>query len=192
MIDSLFRLKGFSSLRRGLSLIETAVVILVVAILMGLSLSLVRHFALLSTTKSEAKKLADSLVFIRNAAIKSNTIIYFEFDLDEESYRAYRVEGSEEDLKEKILLKPVELSSSHSLIAISSATGSRNTEGKIKLSFLPSGLAEEVAIYMGPREERDTQATIIYNRYQGKASVHKGEKEHRLEDPTWEELDLID
>ena len=159
---------------------------------MGLSLSLVRHFALLSTTKSEAKKLANSLVFVRNTAMKSNTIIHFEFDLDKEIYRAYRLDRSSQELKEKIFLKPVELPASHSLIAIASAMGNRSTEGKIKLRFLPSGLAEELVIYMGPDAENSIEATIIYSRYQGKALVHQGEVEHRLEDPTWEELDLLE
>ena len=164
---------------------------MIISILMGLSLSLVRHFALLSTTKSEAKKLADSLVFARNTAMKSNTIIHFEFDLDKNSYRAYRLDRSSQELQEKTFLKPVQLSASHSLIALASAMGNRITEGKIKLRFLPSGLAEELVIYMGSDKEAKIEATIIYSRYQGKTWVHKGEVEHRLEDPNWEELDLL-
>lgn len=171
---------------------ESAVVILILAILMGLSLSLVRHFAFLSTTKSEAKKLADSLVFVRNSAMKSNTLIYFEFDLDKELYRAYHLVASSQELKEKIFLKPVHLSASHSLIAIGSALGNRSSEGIIKLRFLPSGLGDELVIYMGPSDRRSVEATIIYSRYQGKARVYKGEKEHRLEDPAWEELDILE
>ncbi len=176
---------------RGLSLIEMAVVLLVISILMGVSLSLVSNLALFSTSKGEANKIADSLVFARNASMKSNTILHFEFDLDKERYRAYTLDRTSEELKEDVLLEQVKLPASHSLLAIRSAVGNEIKEGKVTLRFLPSGLAEEIVIYMGPKKG-NIEATIIYSRYKGKATVHKNRIEHQLEDDSWEETKLLD
>ena len=129
--------------------------------------------------------------FVRNTAMKSNSITYFEIDLDKEKYRAYRLDRDKPGAPEKDFLNSVQLPESHSILAIASATGSRSEEGIIRLRFLPSGIGEEVAIYMGPKGETP-KATIIYSRYGGKAKVHAGEVEHRLEDPTWEELDILE
>ncbi len=181
-------------------MVEMALVILVIGLLMGISLSLVQSLALLRTSKGEAKKLAASLMQAKNAAVKSKQAVYFEINLDEESYRAYRIsqrlaasQEKEEEKKtqEKAFIKRTQLSEAHSILYVQPAVGDEITNGLLKLRFLPSGLGEEIAIYLGP-DSGSVEATVIYEKYTGKAFVYTGEKEHRLEQEGWEELDLTE
>ena len=179
--------------QQGLSLVEIAIVILIIGTLMLLSLSLVRNASLFQTAKGEAKKLAEKLVFARNTAMLSNEVVFFEFDLDKESYTAYRlISGGQGSNTKKAFLQTTKLSNSNSLLAIASAMGSKRSEGIVKLYFFPSGLGEEVAIYLGPKDDEEIKATILYSRYGGKAKVYTEEIELNLEDPDWEELDVIE
>ena len=135
--------------------------------------------------------LRDSMVLSRRAAIKSNQTVYFEFDLTEDTYRSYRYDRVEGELKEKELLSKRELSSSNSLVSIAVATGDRITEGKLTIPILPAGVAEELAIYLGP--DPDIRSTVIFSRYGNKAEVKDGEVEHNLENPAWEQdLEAVD
>ena len=182
--------------RKGFTLVELAVVIIVIGILMSIAFSILSSSALFKSSKSEAKKLAAALMLARNAAVKSNTVIYFELNLDEEKYRAYRLQRSEDDengnskMEEKDLIESVDLAASHSILGISTAFGGHIEEGLVKLRFLPSGLGEEAAIYLGPQSQT-AEATVIYKRYEGKATVHPKEVKHELEKPDWQESELV-
>ncbi len=182
-------MKSSFTYRRGLTLVEMAIVILVIGLLMAISLSMVRNFLFLGDVENAAKKFSKRLVFVRNAAIKSNQIIYFEIDLDKESYRAYRLDQDNPEGQEQVLLTKTTLPESHSIHTVSSPTGNRMSEGKVVIPFLPSGLADGMAIYFGPKNET-IEATVIYHRYSGKATIHTKEADFNLEDSTWEELDL--
>lgn len=176
--------------QRGLSLIEMAVVIMVIAMLMSMSLSILSNFkSLMTTSEGAAKKLASALQLARKTAVKSGQTVYFEFDLDEESYRAYRLNRNATETSAKVFLGPVKLSNSYSLQAVASVMGNRNTKDKIKVSFSPNGIGEEIAIYLG-EDGGEVEATVIYSRYSGKATVYTEEIEHDLSDPSWEELDI--
>lgn len=172
-------------LRRGLTLVEMSIVIVVTMITLMVLGSIASNFAFLKSSKDEAEILRDSLVFCRSSAIKSNQTAYVEFDLDEESYRAFRYVRTEGELEEKEFLKKRTLSGFNSIVAVSVATGSRITSGKVRVPFSPEGVAEEMAVYLG--EEGDIKATVIYSRYGQEAVFHKGEVEHNLENPGWKE-----
>ena len=175
------------SLTRGLTMVEIAVVILVIGVVMGLLINMIGQIAALQSTEDEAKSLKTSLIFCRRAAIKSNQAVFMEFNFQDNYYRAYRLErvpGKPKPM-ERILLKKKELSSGNSLVAISFPSGSRVQEGKIKVQFSPEGIAEEMAIYLGPKPE--IKNTVLYSRYGLKVEVKEGEVEHSLFDESWKE-----
>ena len=171
--------------RRGLTLVEMGIVIMVMLVTIMILGSIASNFAFLKTSAGEAEVLRDSLVFCRSAAIKSNQTSYVEFDLDEETYRAFRYVRTKEELEEKVFLKKKQLSGFNSLVAIAVATGARITTGKVTVPFSPEGVAEELAIYIG--EEGNIKATVLYSRYGNEAQIHSGEVEHNLENPGWKE-----
>ncbi len=162
-----------------------AVVILVMGILFGILGSVASNIAFLKSSRDEGVILRDALVFSSRSALKSNQTIYFEIHIDENKYRAYRFDRTGSKPKEEELLAPRSLSASNSIVGIAVSTGARITSGKVTIPFSPSGMGEEVAIYIGPKPQ--ISATVIYSRYGGDAKVEQGEAEHNLENPAWKE-----
>ncbi len=171
--------------RRGLTLVEMSIVIVVIMITLLMLGSIASNFTFLKTSTDEAEILRDSLVFCRSSAIKSNQTSYLEIDLDQESYRAYRFMRTDGKLVEKDFLSKRTLSGFNSLASVAVATGKRITSGKITVPFSPEGVAEELAIYIG--DEGNIKATVIFSRYGQEALVKKGEFEHNLENTGWKE-----
>ncbi len=168
-----------------MTLVEIAIVILVIAILMGVVGSMISSIAFLKTSKDEATLLKDSLIFSKRAAIKSNQVVYFEINLDEDYYRAYRMDRSEGEVKEVDMLTKHSPGGFNSLVAVSPPAGARITSGKLTIPFTPEGLAADMAIYIGPKPE--IRATVLYSRYGNEVKVVNGEAEHNLEMPGWKE-----
>jgi len=176
-----------ATLRQGLTLVEMAIVILVLGILIGVMMSAMGSMSVLKTTEEESAILKDVLISCRDGAIFSNQTVYLEFDLDKRTYEAYRFarkEGEDEPERD-VYINKRELSASNSIIAIIMGAGTRITSGQVTLAFAPEGMAEELVVYMGPGPE--IRNTVIYSKYGGTARVEVGEKEHQLEDPDWSE-----
>lgn len=172
-------------LRRGLTIVELAIVILLVSIILVTLASIASRFSRFKSTEDEGEILRDSLVFARSTAITSNEQIYFEFDLDEETYRGYRKVSTEDGtVEEKDVIKKRSLSSTNSLIAMQVGSANRETRGKLTIRLYPEGTSDELAIYMG--QEPEIKATVLFTRY-GKGSVAQGEQTSALEDPTFRE-----
>lgn len=171
--------------RAGFSLAEILVVITVIGILIAVISSIIGNIAFLQTANDETQLLRDALLFSRSAAIKSNQTVYFEFDLDKNSYQSYRIKRSEGKIERDYLLKKKELAASNSIVAIALASGTRITSGKIGIPFSPEGIAEEMAIYIGT--ESEIKFTLLYSRYGHNVRIAKGEEEHKLTDDNWYE-----
>ncbi|MCE9600119.1 MAG: prepilin-type N-terminal cleavage/methylation domain-containing protein [Spirochaetia bacterium] len=179
--------------RKGLTLIELSVVMFVMSIIIVILGSLYSRFSLFKSTQDEATLLRDSLSFARSAAIRSNEIIYVQFNLDEETYRAFRKQSGEKDeIIEKDLIKVRNLSSGNSIVAIQVGSTMRQNKGKVDLRMYPDGSSEELMILMGPDPE--IKNTVLFSRY-GKAQVldctkgpeamERCEAGPASEDPSW-------
>ena len=206
-------------IHQGFSLIEVAVVILALGLILGLSLSLINSMDLFRSSKSLANTLADSLVTARNAAMQSGKNVYFVFNLDENYYRAYRLELIENEFEEdeeqdkerktpeellegdggalgdleteeKPLIQKVQLPEKQSLQRIISMSGYDQKEGEIKVRFLPNGAGEGLAVYLGPYGE-EARTTITYNPYLGRSKVSKGEVEYILNQEELQNYEVI-
>ncbi|MBI3395197.1 MAG: hypothetical protein HY042_05135 [Spirochaetia bacterium] len=164
---------------------EMVVVIAVIGLLLGVMASIGSNIALLKTSTDEAEILRDSLVFSSRAALKSNQIVYFEININDNSYRAYRMDRSEATAKENELLKPHSLSVFNGIVAVATATGNRISSGKVTVPFSPDGTGEELAIYIGNKPS--ISATVLYSKYGSDARVEKKEVTKTLENPGWKE-----
>lgn len=171
-------------LRRGLTILELSIVVLLVSLILFTLVSITSRFSRFKSTEDEGTILRDSLVFARSTAITSNEPIYFEFNLDEETYRAYRKESKDGELTEKDVIKQRSLSAGNSLIGLQIGSSNRETRGKLTVRLFPEGTSDELAVFMGP--EPEIKATVLFSRY-GKGEVMEGEQTSALEDPAFRE-----
>lgn len=167
-------------LRAGLTLVEQVIVLLVLGVLLVIFIPILSEFTFLQSSEDQAGNLARSLSASRNTAIKANRLVYFEFDLDEDTYNAYTYDRESSELKKEPLIQET----SARLAAIASANGTKITEGKITIKMQPSGVSEEMAIYLGS-DESNIYATMLFSRYTGEARVETGEVLVDLKKPEW-------
>ncbi len=181
------------SIRKGLTIVEMATVILVISVIMGILISIISSLSILNTSEGEAEKLAQALSFARRAAVGSNQPVYFEIDIDSNSYEAYRIDrspsdqapadGEESEVKKNYILNPYKLGTFQSIVKLQLGTGSVREEGKVLVPFSP--YAEDFAVFIG--SGGDVAKTVHYRKYLGKAAVMNGEQPVTLEKPSWRE-----
>ncbi len=179
------RLLKHRSGREGITLVEMVVVMLVIAILTFVLGAALSHVDILRTSNSEAEQLQNAIIMCRKAALQSNEIVYLEFNLDTESYRAYRINRTESEVEESLILKPKNLAAANALIAIVTPSTGRIVSGILKVVIPPSGESEEMAIYLG--DDPLVKQTVLYHKYSGSAEVVKGEAYLEWKNDTWEE-----
>lgn len=164
--------------RAGLTLVETAIVILILGIMIGVVTSLYSAIPNLRSTETEAETLRGYFQSARNTALFTNNTFYIEFDLTENRYRGYLIEraNNRSDEKEKF---DHSLADSNGLLGVSVGLSGKVQEGKITIIFLPDGTAEQVAVYLG--EPPLASKTVILNRYGGSTRIADGEAELDLD-----------
>jgi Tfp pilus assembly protein FimT len=135
--------------------------------------------------RDQASQLGAHLIFCRNAAIKSNRTVFMRIDLGEKKYRAWTLEREGSTIKERALVKETFIN----VAALSAAYGERLRDGAVVVNFLPSGVAEELAVYFG--EGDNISQTLLFSRYTGEMKVVQGEAPLSMEKADWKE-DLED
>jgi prepilin-type N-terminal cleavage/methylation domain-containing protein len=163
----------FLKARRGMTLIELSVVLLVITMVMGILVWMLRSFATLRSTADEAEALSQVYTFARRSAIKSGDTVYLEINLDDESYLVYRIDRSGRRPEKKTILDRRALSSRNSIVAVVSPLGGRINSGTVTLPFLYDGTTEEVSIYLGPDPAVDK--TVHFPRFSAAAIIEEGE-----------------
>lgn len=172
-----------SAFRGGFTLVEMAIVLMVMGVVLAVLTSLISSIPNLRSTETEAETLAGNFQRARNTALFTNSTFYLEFDLDKNSYRGYlmqRINGKVEE-NEKF---DHSLAASNGLVGISVGLSGRVETGKVTVSFLPDGTAEQVAVFLG--EPPLPSKTVILNRYGGNTEIHTGEQPLKL-DKDWSE-----
>ncbi|MCB1172398.1 MAG: GspH/FimT family pseudopilin [Leptospiraceae bacterium] len=182
------RRAGVAECRAGMSLVEMAVVIIVIGLIAVIMMPLTADvFLSLSDTK-KAKQLAVLLDHARNTAISRNADITLEFELssdpdESDAYTGYVMDRESDSAEKKVIF---ERTSIH-LGGIRSVGSPLIDKGKVQLVFLPSGVSEQAWFYVGDREDQP-EAVVVLDRYLGTARV--------FEDPAamqkWQDADLKD
>ncbi|MCB1139620.1 MAG: prepilin-type N-terminal cleavage/methylation domain-containing protein [Leptospiraceae bacterium] len=173
-------------LRQGFTLVEMAIVLLVMGVVLAVITSLISSIPNLKSTETEAETLAGNFQRARNTALFTNSTFYLEFNLDENTYRGYLIERVDGEAREKEKFDH-SLASSNGLVAISVGLSGRVETGKVRITFLPDGSAEQVAVYLG--EPPLASQTVIMNRYGGTTKILKGEEPLQLEKQWSENLE---
>lgn len=174
------RLARRSGLRAGLTLAEQIIVILIIGVLLAIFAPIVTEFSFLQTSGDQASNLGRALAASRAKSIKSNEMIYFEFNLDEKQYRSYSYERQDGELEESVHIEKTDAR----IAAVAAGNGKRVVEGKFTVRFLPSGVGEELSVYLGP-SDLEIESTLVFSRYGGEFHTEPGEYEPELEKPQW-------
>ena len=176
--------------RKGLSLVEMALVILILGILMSITIPLIQYSSIFKSSENEAKKLANLLGFSKNAAMKSNEGIQIDIDLKNQKYAGFRLERTNEKVERKEIIPTVQLNNNYSIIGVRLGNNDLVREDSISIRLTPDGQSDEICIYMGPKSGK-IEWTIYLSRYSSKAVMEKGEVIHLLEDPNWDASNTI-
>lgn len=174
--------------RKAMTLVETVVVIGVMVAIIAILASAFSSLPVFQSTEDEAEILQSNLYFARKSALKSNRVVYLELNIEEDSYRMYRIDRTDEGIEEKELGKERELSFTHSIVSIQIGANEPLTEGKISIPFQPDGTSEQVCIYLGPNPE--ITRTVLNPKYGSRIQILEGEQFFELESD-WE-ADLED
>lgn len=162
-------------LRRGFTLVELSIVMLVMGMMTIILISMARSFSMLRTSQEEAQTLAQIYTFARRAAIKSGDTVSLDLDLDAETYVLYRVDRSGRKPEKKPIFEERSLSGANSLVETVSTSGVRVATGHVVIPFFPDGTTEEVSILLGTGPGVDVKKTIVFPRFSVSARVEEGE-----------------
>ena len=165
-------------MRPGFTLVELAIVLLVMGVLLAVITSMVSSIPNLRSTETEAETSQGNLQSAWYTALFTNSTFYLEFDLDENKYRGYLIERIHEKTEEKEKFEH-SLASSNGLVAVSVGLSGRVQTGKVTVTFQPDGTAEQVAVFLG--EPPLASQTVILNRYGGFTKVLDGEQPLELD-----------
>lgn len=159
------------SIRKGLSLIEQVVVVMIVGLLMSMTLSSLSNI-IFPTSEDDADKLKASLIYSYQTALIKNQTVIVEIDLEKNQYKAYRLERSDEGIEKKELLN---VNMSSEVVHITDIRGIKYEEGIIKIPFTYSGVSEDFNIHLG--NNGTIRKTVQLYRYNGKVKIKNGEKD---------------
>lgn len=164
--------------RRGLTIVEMAIVLFIMSLMLVIIFSLVRTFSVFKTTQDEAEILKDMYLFAKRSAVKSGQLVYMDFNIDENKYIIYRKERKDE-LKDQVLVER-NLFFTNKIVYIKLYSGKKIDNGKVTLYFYPQGFNDEVYIYLGSQD--NIKKTIIFPRY-GRYGIIKGGEYEGMDTP---------
>lgn len=180
------RKTGNQKSRSGITLVEMAVVLFVIATMLAIVGSFIGSLAFLKTINDEAIILKDTIQFARQSARKSGRPVYVEFDLDEDSYRAFRIDRTEKETKEMNLVNTRKLSGFNSIVSTMNAAGIKMDKGKVKIAIDQYGNGEELIVHLGS-VDGEVKRSIHISRYGDETRILQGEAQINLEKPEWME-----
>jgi hypothetical protein len=151
-----------------------------------------------NTSETEAEKLTQALIHARNSAVSSNQVVYFELNIDKNSYEAYRIDRSAEpddesffknpdkkEIKKNYVLSEYKMGTFQSILKLQLGSGRIQETGSITVKFSPYGYAEDFAVFIG--SSGNVNKTVHYKKYLGRAVILPDEQILTLEKPEWKE-----
>ncbi len=158
----------------GFTLVELAVVVLLIALFTGLSIPL---FGRLGDggLDSSARRLAGTVKYLFNEAALSGRPYRLTYNLSQGTYRAARLETSGELIVEGGLVREQRLKGNTRFRDL--AIGGRGTfsEGEVTTEILPVGWMEETTIHL--EDGADQVLTLHINPFTGATEVYQGYRE---------------
>lgn len=158
-------------LRKGLTLVELVVVVMIISILFTfVSISLVNLIR--PSVSTTVDKFKETLLYCYKTAMIHNEAVLLKINLDENKYSAYRVTRNEEGIHERKILE-IGLPSNSKIREIIDIRGVRYETGEIIVPFTYTGVAEDYTFHFG--NDSTTERSVLLYRYNGKVVVKPGE-----------------
>lgn len=166
------KLRNFDNLksRRGLTLIEIAVVVMIMGTLLAFSITSISSF-LKPGVSDVSEKLKAALVYCQKSAIIHNQAVIFQIDIDNNRYSAVRIVRNDSGVSEKKILD-VSLKNSGRIIDVVDIRGVKIDSGIVKIPFTYTGVSEDYSIHVG--NEYTVLKTVLNYRYNGKVVIKEG------------------
>lgn len=164
----------------GFTLLEIAVVLLLLSLLFGTTLSNMRGMVPASATEATARELIGQLDFARTQAVASGHSYAVVLDLDEQRFAIrtpYDADGRPAaDPEARALLPWRTISEGTLLEAVLDATGLRRETGTVEVPFHPAGDSADFWAYVTHVAEKDAhRVTIRVLGLTGLATLLQGE-----------------
>lgn len=173
-----------ASFRRGLTLVETMMVIFLLGLMVAILSPAILSLQVFQSTAEAADTMRANLVFARNRAIQTNEPVHVLIDLDNSEYSMVQYRRGRSASEPEDIRRPVNLTGNRRIIAIGLPTGVEILEGRYRLIFLPDGSSEEVAIYLGAGQAQ-IHSTLHQSKYLGETKIHDGKYIPDLRDLDW-------
>ncbi|MEM7181830.1 MAG: prepilin-type cleavage/methylation domain-containing protein [Spirochaetota bacterium] len=160
-----------SQIRKGLTLVEQVVVVMIVGMLISMTMSSLMNL-INPSAEDDADKLKASFIYCyQTARIKNQTVI-LELDIEKNSYQAFRLNRGDEGIDKKKLL---DVSMAIDIVHVTDMRGIKYEAGKLKIPFTYSGVSEDYNIHLGSGGE--IKKTVQLYRYNGRVVLKNGEKD---------------
>lgn len=164
-------MKKSNQIRKGLTLVELVVVVMILSILFTfVSVALVNLIRPSASTIVD--KFKETLMYCYKTAMIHNEAVLLKINLDENKYAAFRVTRNEEGIQERKILESG-FPSYSKIREIVDIRGVRYETGVVIVPFTYTGVAEDYTFHFG--DESTTERSVLLYRYNGKVVVKPGE-----------------
>lgn len=164
-------------LKSGLTLIEMTVVVAIVSILLVIVGSSLVSFIRPSST-TIADKVKAGLVFAYRSAQISNCTVMFEIDMENNTYKAFKILRDESGVKEKKILQG-KLPTNNRVVDVTDIRGIKFENIKLRIPFTHNGVSEDYNIHIGS-DSTSINKTVLLHRYNGKVFIKNGEVNRKI------------
>ena len=161
---------GRSNEPSGFTLVELAVVLVILAVILGLVLPEASSFFFRSDLKASSRQLAGAVAYARSQAMLEGRLWELTLDLDTDSFWAAAVEeGGSPDLD---AVKKRTLAGEVRFIDVKKLPDENKRAGRVALHFHPKGLVEPAVIHLaGPGKQI---RTLFVKPFNGRLVVREG------------------
>ena len=155
--------------KRGFTLIEVAMVLLIFSILMIAAAP--RLVAFLSSSKLETtvSRLAIYMEHIRDEAIYKRKVLVLRCRIEEGVFSVYYPWGEEE---KGVLMKPLDIPEEVKVVDIHIPGKEKKSMGEAVITFFPGGMADSALIHFKDNEDREI--TVELSPLSRKVEIHEG------------------
>ena len=160
----------------GFTLIEMALVVLLLGLMASLGLPLLSGFET-NHLDSSARRLAGTVKYLYNEAAMSGMEHRLTFELDDNAYRAEKVSLSGELQALQGVGAQKRLSSGVEFVKIYQPQRGEQSEGEITTALLPGGWMEETIIHL--RDDNEKKMTLRLVPLTGLTEIYDGYRDFR-------------
>ncbi len=160
----------------GFTLIELALVVLILGLMASLSMPLISGFES-NHLNSSARRLAGTVKYLYNEAAMTGMEHRLTFELEDDSYRATNINFSGELQPLQGVGAKKKLSSGVHFVSIYQPHRGEQTEGEVTTALLPGGWMEETIIHL--QDDKENKMTLRLVPLTGLTEIYDGYRDFR-------------